>query len=566
MPVLGQKEKKTQIGRGYLQNPIAKYAAQFQGVVQNMLTESSVDLFTEANRFFLLPDAVEAMKEFFVQESADREGMTETEYNDHMLMMEQQFENNREAIFEYAPVGNYNPIIGLAFPIHKNILMQNVFNETGGIPKAVAATPKFTMSMESRYLVSPDGKTKIDIWKEQDKIKSIMDSVVPYVDVTVNLPERGTTNVLGTIIGDPSNTTSRENIDIDIKITKATISYTKSDDSTATTEIVLNGEFKPGYGDVYDRMVTLPIKIAKANLEDAKEDFQDTIFAMMKDNSFEITSSMGLVNNITLTGKRDSSNGQTDTPTVEWKITTDLVEIPTAAPINIPISPEEVKDVKKLYDVDQLSKIMSICKDVMGNWKDDNVREFLDKSYVGLDASQKDSMRFDFAPRKNGYAHDHVTWRHDTFFDAFDSHVTKLLRVLKDPNMVITIYGRPDIIRKLSPVNYDYVSPDNIGPVDLEFTKTVFTSNKRCYQFISTMKMDNTDELIVLLKPRNTERIIYRLYDYQFYISNEIRNATNPTLPAIHMFDRYKMVQYQPVQGRVTILNPSGLRAGDTDA
>ena len=69
------------------------------------------------------------------------------------------------------------------------------------------------------------------------------------------------------------------------------------------------------------------------------------------------------------------------------------------------------------------------------------------------------------------------------------------------------------------------------------------------------------DELIVILNPRNTDRIMYRIYDYQMYVSNEIRNASNPTLPAVHAFERWKFFEYQPVQGRVKILNPSGLRA-----
>ena len=50
------------------------------------------------------------------------------------------------------------------------------------------------------------------------------------------------------------------------------------------------------------------------------------------------------------------------------------------------------------------------------------------------------------------------------------------------------------------------------------------------------------------------------LYDYQFYVSNEIRNAANHTLPAIHAFDRYLPMEYQPVQGKIEILNPSGSR------
>ena len=42
--------------------------------------------------------------------------------------------------------------------------------------------------------------------------------------------------------------------------------------------------------------------------------------------------------------------------------------------------------------------------------------------------------------------------------------------------------------------------------------------------------------------------------------NNEIRNADNPALPAIHSFERWKFVEYTPVQGRIKILNPSGIR------
>ena len=63
-----------------------------------------------------------------------------------------------------------------------------------------------------------------------------------------------------------------------------------------------------------------------------------------------------------------------------------------------------------------------------------------------------------------------------------------------------------------------------------------------------------------MLNPRNSDRIIYCIYDYQLYLSNEIRNAQNPALPAVHAFERFKLVGYQPVQGRVKIINPTGLR------
>ena len=65
---------------------------------------------------------------------------------------------------------------------------------------------------------------------------------------------------------------------------------------------------------------------------------------------------------------------------------------------------------------------------------------------------------------------------------------------------------------------------------------------------------------MVLLIPKNTNRIVYRLYDYQMYISNEIRDAQNPSLPALTAFQRYKFFGFQEVQGRIMIANPGGLR------
>jgi len=48
------------------------------------------------------------------------------------------------------------------------------------------------------------------------------------------------------------------------------------------------------------------------------------------------------------------------------------------------------------------------------------------------------------------------------------------------------------------------------------------------------------------------------------YISNdEIRQNSNPALPNICAFERWNS-SYQPVQGRIDIANPTGLRSGET--
>ena len=165
----------------------------------------------------------------------------------------------------------------------------------------------------------------------------------------------------------------------------------------------------------------------------------------------------------------------------------------------------------------------------------------------------------DFAPRA-GYYSDHLEWLQKTFMNTLDQYITGLLTILRDPNMQINIIGRPTLIRQITPIEYTYQTPDNIGPIELDFKKTVVTSDKRVYNFISSEKLWGTDTFIVLLVPKNTNRIVYRIYDYQMYISNEIRDAEMPQLPALTAFQRYKFFELFGVQGRIMVANPTGLR------
>ena len=142
--------------------------------------------------------------------------------------------------------------------------------------------------------------------------------------------------------------------------------------------------------------------------------------------------------------------------------------------------------------------------------------------------------------------------------DYLDHVTTIMLQVLNDPNMTISVFGSPELVRMVTPTEYTYQTPNSIGPVELDFTRTIVTSDKRVYQFIGSDKLRGTTNFILILCPQNSERIIYRIYDYQMYVSNEIRNMSNHALPAIHAFERWKFVEYQPVQGRIKILHPTG--------
>ena len=592
--MIAGERQSVQIGSGYSKDPMYNLAASFIESAQNIVTESGIELF-EGSRALQNRSSIDTLRNFFIEGSCDPDSFeTVEDYNAYMEAMGEQFENDRQGLLEYSPIGAFNPIIGITFPMHKNLIMNNVYE--AAMEKKVAVSPKFTLTMEYRYLVTPDGQ-KIDVFRDQNLLTPAINNTVPWFSQELTLPENGTTDIFGLVGGvheqfdAVSIETYISEVIVDLALTTGEINPNTGEvlagDETVTVKVPVDIHFEPGYGGTgygngrFQRSVMEPVRkdivIYKPNASGVPTDPQEVsrtfsintiINGAMHENKFFISAMEGFpdstitgttvaVSKVNLKARKDTSNAMIETCSVKWDAITTLVEIAEAVPYNVPISPQEVKDISALYNVNQLTKIMSIIKLVMSNYKDDTIKSFIDDSFERLDPSQKTSGYFSFKPR-TGYALDHVEWIHKTFMWDLDAYVTKLMQVLNDPNMTITVFGCPDLVRKITPTEYTYQSPSNIGPVELDFVRTISTSDKRVYQFIGTDKKRWNDDLNIILKPRNSERMIYCLFDYQMYISNEIRNYANPALPAVHAFERFKMYEYQPVQGRITVLDRDG--------
>lgn len=571
-------------GSSYRKSPLYPYAKAFAETAESILKEDGLDIFAEPTKLFSpmgRKNAQEAMRSFFVEGMFDRSNPT-LDAEDYAYMEEeanQQFENDVKAMLEHSAPAEYNPIVGMALPIHKLILMNNVYDK-GGIQKVTAPAPKFTISLERRILVKPDG-TEIDFFLQQNEMTAAIDSANPTKIIDLTLPVTEDKD----IITDEFGGTSLDNLDISTYICGVKVAgvlfeagdvlpnadgWVEKEGEVATADTTMDAwfhtdiRFTPNYGgpNHFERVVTTPLSITyKTSGASGAEivTMKSVITGSMNKNRFNIADLTGNVEEIRLSANLDTSNAMLNTPSVKWKVDTDLVEIPNSIPINTTISPNEVKDLAAMYNVNQLTKQMELIKTALGNYKDDKIKQGIDAVYNKLDDRTSFKEEFDFAPRSD-YALSHVEWRQATFMDFLDDLATRMLQVLNDPNMTITIFGDPRIVRKITPKEYAYTSPQSIGPVTLDYTQTIVNlSDKRTYNFVGSDKMRNTNELVIILNPHNSERITLRIYDYQLYVSNEIRNIANPALPAIHAFERWILKDYQPVIGKVQILNPSGL-------
>ncbi len=591
--IAGTREAKTS-SQSYRTDRLYPFAKAFTEAAQSILTENSYDLFAEPLRAIRNNSVKESLREFFTENFVDEKDETKTaeDIEDLKEQVNAQFENDIDGILnEAANMTEYAPMVGMALPIHKLILMNNAFANGGGIQKVTAVQPSFTISMERRFLITPTGE-KIDMFLQQNQIADAIVATAPLVNVQLPLPQlggSGTSDVnvfVDVLQGSPLDELSVETHVNGIFVPNVYIAEgdrlpdvdgwisTKGEIATAETAgtynvwFPVNIPFTPNYGgpNKLERTLQKPVTIRYKQVEGGEtvvKTIADTLFGAMDNNVITLTALKGQITKVMLAAKLSTSNAMNDTCSVSWQVTSDYVEIPDARPINTTVSPDEVKDIAAMYDANQITKIMSITKTALSEYKDKQIKDFIDDSYKRMDERTSFHTDFDFAVPE-GYAHDFVLWRSATFMDYFDDLVTRMLQVLNDPNMTVSVFGDPRIVRKIAPKEYTYSAPANIGPVTLDYTQTVVNnSDGRVYNFIGADKLRFSNELWILLNPRNTDRLCYRLYDYQLYISNEIRNNNNPALPAIHSYERFKMVEYQPVQSRILIKNPSGIRGNN---
>lgn len=561
----------------YKDNVMHSLAESYVNLVDNVRTYGNVDFMLDPARALNQAASMETIKEYFVADAYDKNDpfITPERAEEIQQEMEQYFQNDRLGLLEHTNLASVSPMVGMAFPMHKFIMMNMVFDK-GSIPKFVAEKPVFTIDIEYRIMVDTEGN-ELDFFKDQNKLTAAIDKTAALTIFEQTLPMYKDTEIVHDKLG---GLASMDHLSIEttlyaIKVPGVFIpaggylpdengyvmqgGQIAEEDGTYDIWVKVDFPFLAQYGSITRGLMRHFVYTYNTDAE-TEVTIDETFMGTFENDRLEITSMSGKAYEVRIQSRLDTSNARATTCSVRWKHNTERVEIPSAIPINTTVSPEEVRDINALYNINQVTKIMHMTKTVMANYKDDKIREALDESFSRMDETNSAVGEYDFMPRE-GYYSDHIEWRYKTFLDTLESFTTVLLQKLNDSEMTIAIYGDPDTVRKITPdaMNFTYQTPGSLGPIELDYTRTVVTSGRRVYQFIGSDKLRGSKEFIVVLNPKGTDRIMYRIYDYQLYISNEIRNADNPSLPAIHSFERWKFVEYMPVQGRIQLLNPTGI-------
>ena len=379
--------RQTSVGsNSYANDPLAAFGKAFTEAAQNILTTENYDIFAEPARALRTNAVKESLREFFVNDYIDPEAnkyMTAEQIEEAYNDANEQFENDVNAIQENAWMSEYMPMVGMSLPIHKLILMNNVFAQGGGIQKVTAVQPAFTVSLERRILVTKDGK-EIDMFTEQNLIADAIDEAAPIKTLEMELPaDEDKYDILGTVLGGVAG------VDEISSFTKITGIYVENvyipegkrlpdDDgwyNANTGKIAdcseaglynvwfhVEAGFTPTYGgpNRLERALTKPVTIRyQSDAAGTITTLTDTLFGSFNNNKIALTALKGNVKKVRLETKLNTSNANLDMASMKWKVDSDYVEIPEATPVNTTISPEEVKDYAAMYDKNQATKIIS---------------------------------------------------------------------------------------------------------------------------------------------------------------------------------------------------------------
>ena len=126
MAVVGNPTgKNDSILRGYEQDSMHGIASQFAQIAKAGLSEQ-VDLYSEPRKFFMSDTLNNEMRSFFVENAFDKQDPKFSSIdavNEEYGMLNALYQNDVKGICEAAPLGAYNPVVGITFPMHKNLLM-----------------------------------------------------------------------------------------------------------------------------------------------------------------------------------------------------------------------------------------------------------------------------------------------------------------------------------------------------------------------------------------------------------------------------------------------------------
>lgn len=533
---------------GFSNNENQGFVSTLTRLQESFSSLNHLDYIKNVDTIMGVPTLAESYKEMLLEDySADLQAIANNLsplQENNFEKIETLYEMAKSEIINEAGINNLEPVVGLTFPLLKLYWIKNVFKDF--IPTVTADKPAFILGLEKRYVqFEPNGKK----W---------------YMPEAYNDPNFDLSGFARKKLSSTEITVPQLEYDILENIAKNAdgIEVHKDDRISVSTYIdTVTYDDGSGFkGTVKCRVLPAPangvFKFELMNGETLVDILQGSVD--FETSKITATSVMGKIKSFTLDANLSAENHKR-TPMVGWEKDVRPYRIPDGNHIATGITKEKIRDEKAIYNVDATAKVLEMMNDIVAAERDKKVMNFLDASKERLRANRSDFLiaeEFDFKPPARLTNKTNTEWVREELKETLDKLAGDLSELLKNETCVITVLGAPRDIRALSDiqwVNSQSVANNEIGGCKINYKFGIY-NNMRNFVIGSSERIP-AGSIRVYMFPMNEDHMTYKIFEYQFIVSNEYRTIDNYGVPSVMVSDRYLIDEHTPLQGEITIHN-----------
>lgn len=449
-----------------------------------------------------------------------------------------------EMINESSQTGSLLPMVGLTLPLLKLYWIKNVWKDI--IPTVVSPDEVFKLGIEREYLMDQD-KNKyylpeafneygMDLFAPARQRLTKEEITVPCLQYDLLTASKGSIK--------QDDTISRE-------FYISSITYKKTTESGEENFKIDNLRIRVDQGNGTFRYV---IKEQDTSVKEGPKKFKVVdVFSGDIDFEYGIINA-GCVNNkvvsYTVHGFLSTENNLRDM-TTGWDKEVKEFVIPDAEHLNTSLTEERIKGDKVLYNINSATKAIQQMTNALGVLKDMKIKTFLDDSAERIKGTSLYlETSFDCKPPVTTLTP--KEWNEE-LKTTLDKLAQKLVRVLQLEDVMITAVGSQESVMLLDDITWVHGKESEAGGAKIGYNFGIY--NKMRNFFIASSDRITDDKIRIYLSPTGGDYMMYKMFEYQFVISNEYRMASNVRVPSVMAFDRYLIDELIPIQAQLQVEN-----------
>ena len=470
----------------------------------------------------------------------------------HIDALELLIENSAEQLLSEAFSSNLTPLVGLTFPLLKINWLKNIYKDI--IPTVTSDSPVFNLTIEKKWARYQDAEGQ---WHK----KYLPDAYIEDPNFSLEDFSRvrileGVELALGTqhqLVVAPGNP-NEDRISTDMHIT---------DIKFMDGEVISNLYIQPNSatGTFTHPRIVDGIKLGYIQ---GQMDFETGTFSFGYVPTADAVAKTGEVvvfDPAAITVKvyaRLSAENHFRTPETGWEPQHKQFRISDGMHLATGITKETQFDQAKLYNTDAMAMIVETMQDAIGQEKDSAIKRKLSASAERI-RNDKDAFitsTFDCKVPSQLNSVLPSEWIEKELKVGINKLSLRLNEFLREEDIVCVIMGRPEEVNLLS-TDTTMIQGDakEIGGCKRGYKFGLY-NNMRNFLVVSSEKAD-AGRLQLFIFPTCDDKMTYKLFNYQFFITNEYRQSSNMRLPSVAVSDRYLIDEFTPIQGELVINNNS---------